>query len=214
MGARFARHTFTYPRAPRATPSDRHVSGLSPSLTPLIPLDTSAPRSLSRGRSSRFSPDVACAQLHPSRPLLYPRPPVRCQPAGFSRWARYRCVRRAPGLICEAFAGTSRPRIIIKIPHPFSFSSPLPSRPRPPQLDGRSPSVILHSIPSWINPLMAGSLICAPLQNNRELRRRARRGSVTPVVSAGLLFIRSYYWTDSPPRYRALSGGALEKNEY
>jgi hypothetical protein len=59
---------------------------------------------------------------------------------------------------------------------------------------------------------MAGSLICAPLQNNRELRRRARRGSVTRrlggfIIHKVLLLDR---FRRGIGRYRA----TLEENEY
>lgn len=156
MGRALAAYLYV-PYAPCATPPAGTLRTISVS-HPLIPLGAPLP------------------SLAPS--LCAPRDATdtraRCQSAGFSRWARYRCVRRGAGLICEAFAGTSRPRIIIKIPH----RCPLPAVPLA-AARRRPPSVILHSIPSWINPLMAGSLICAPLQNNRELHRRARRGSVT-----------------------------------
>lgn len=93
--------------------------------------------------------------------------------SGFSRSrARYRLCQTGVDLICEAFVGTSRPRIIIKILHRGALSAlPTPALPQPlfpaPRHRWQPPSVILHSIPSWINPLMAGSLIYALLQKNR-----------------------------------------------
>lgn len=129
--------------------------------------------SLSRTLSSLSTPSEALLRP-PSRRLRHPR---SVSAGRFFAVGTISLCQTGAGLICEAFAGTSRPRIIIKIPH---RRPPPPSRPPPlAAARRRSPSVILHSIPSWINPLMAGSLICAPLQNNRELRRRAWRGSVT-----------------------------------
>jgi len=188
-GARFARMPLRT-HAPRATPPAGTLRTISVS-HPLIPLSTLLP------------PSFATLSL-PS-----PTTPPRSVSAGrFFAVGTISLCQTGAGLICEAFAGTSRPRIIIKIPHwrPPPFS-------RPPLLAAasrRSPSVILHSIPSWINPLMAGSLICAPLQNNRELRRRARGVEAWPVEK---FIIHKVLLLNRFLQYRALSP-TLEKNEY
>jgi hypothetical protein len=79
------------------------------------------------------------------------------------------------GLICGAFARTLRPRIItlslsLSISSAILLHQPLVllllSRRRITSSHRRF--LILHSIPRWINPLMAGSLICARLQNNSD----------------------------------------------
>lgn len=197
--------------APRATPPTGTLRTISVS-HPLVSPSASPCRSPPSSR-----PD---ALLRPSpRRLRHPR---SVSAGRFFAVGTISLCQTGAGLICEAFAGTSRPRIIIKIPHRHppppassSLSSPDPfPRGLPPSFAAarrRSPSVILHSIPSWINPLMAGSLICAPLQNNRE-NCAGERAAWKRDPSRSLLFIRSYYWTDSSGigRYRS----TLEKNEY
>ena len=92
----------------------------------------------------------------------------RCQV--FCGRARYRLCQTGADLICEAFVGTWRPRIIIKILFTLSLSTASSQFPPSPASRRLLLSAILHSIPSWINLLMAGSLICAPLQNNAPAR--------------------------------------------
>jgi hypothetical protein len=132
----------------------------------LVPLDTSAPRALApTPPTPTLLPDIAIALPSPSTlspPAPWPLPPRRAlafgvSRAGFSRWARYRCVRRAPGLIYEAFAGTSRPRIIIKIPR--LTSSTLPLHP-------------LHSPCSSASSRSAAAAAVAPVAARRALTFR------------------------------------------
>jgi len=182
MGARFARHTFTYPRVP-CHPIRPARYELSPRLTLPLPLPSPSPSvssSTSRSRPSRHLrasrpraypsyPDPSPRHRHrppfplyPVPPAPWPLPPRRAlafgvSRAGFSRWARYRCVRRAPGLIYEAFAGTSRPRIIIKIPR--LTSSTLPLHP-------------LHSPCSSASSRSAAAAAVAPVAARRALTFR------------------------------------------
>lgn len=217
-GARFARMPLRT-HAPRATPPAgtlRTISVphplVSPSASSLPPLPPPSP-------PPSPPPDTL---LRPS-PRRFRHP--RSVSAGrFFAVGTISLCQTGAGLICEAFAGTSRPRIIIKIPHrhppPLPPAPPLPSpllplppRGLPPSFAAarrRSPSVILHSIPSWINPLMAGSLICAPLQNNRENCAGERGVEAWPVEK---FIIHKVLLLDRFLRYRALSP-TLEKNEY
>lgn len=73
-GARFARMPLRT-HAPRATPPAGTLRTISVSHPP-VPLDALL-------RPSPTTPSASDTR-------------AQCQPAGFSRWARYRCVRRAP----------------------------------------------------------------------------------------------------------------------
>lgn len=104
MGRALLAHTFTYLRAPYAALSDQHD-------TNYLCLAPSHP-------SRHFRP---CSPSTSSPRLSFPRdastPLTRSLSAGRFFAVGTISLCQTGGLICEAFAGTPRPRIIIKIPH-------------------------------------------------------------------------------------------------
>lgn len=157
------------------------------------------------------------APASPRRVLLQPSDtPCSVSAGRFFAVGTISLCQTGAGLICEAFAGTSRPRIIIKIPHTDAPASPvvLPLvlllvlllflAPRPAAAATIPPPAPCSAAPTFRDITFHSELdqsfngrkfnLCAALQNNRELRRRAsERAAWKRDPSRSLLFIRSYY---------------------